>query len=132
MFSALTKKWTDVFSLLNSEERLSVLLVLFGSKFIRHQHFGMDDDTVNGCLSFTQIRNAAEITSDTRLSYHLSKLLDARLIEKIAYIDKKERVFPMYKTTEKWDSFARDFGFDAKIRNYIQERYPELFVSNEK
>jgi len=120
----LAKKYAKIFSVLGSEERLSVLVVLHGSHYIRHQHPETKGD---GCLSFSQILEATEIDSDTRLSYHLSKLLDAKLVSKSALMDEKGRVFPVYTTTEIWQQFASDLGLDKEIKEYISKKYPTLF-----
>lgn len=124
------EKWAQVFAVLGSYERLSILIVLNSIEYIRHTHEETDPHT-SGCLSFTQIAESAEIDSDTRLSYHLSKLIDAELIEKIPVKDKKGRVFPLYKTTIKWQKFASEFGIDERIKDYIRGKYPETFIDRE-
>lgn len=120
----LAKKYAGIFAVLGSDERLSVLIVLHGSSYIRHQHPRTKGE---GSLSFSQILEAAEIDSDTRLSYHLSKLLNAKLVSKSALMDDRGRVFPVYTTTEIWRQFASDIGFDKQIKEYISKKYPDSF-----
>lgn len=121
----MAKKWAGVFSILGSGERLSIMIVLQGSKYIRHSH---GSSAQVGCLSFSQIRESAEISSDTMLSYHLSKLMGAGLIRKFAVQDDKGRVFPLYSVSEKWQKFSSELGLDAEVKAYIKKKYPEAFT----
>lgn len=121
----LAKKWEAVFNILGSGERISVMIVLHGSNYLRHAHYGLVE---KGCLTFTQILEAAEIESDTRLSYHLSRLIDAGLVRKFPVKDERGRVFPMYTTTKRWRDFSSELGIDEKIKAYIKEKYPGSFV----
>jgi len=122
------KKWAKTFSLLGSSERLSIMIVLHGAEYIRHTHG--DFVVKEACLSFSQIGEASEIKSDTRLSYHLSKLIHAGLVSKRAAQDKKGRVFPMYTPTKYWRDFASELGIDRQIKAYIKKKYPESFVES--
>ncbi|RLI44816.1 hypothetical protein DRO69_06570 [Candidatus Bathyarchaeota archaeon] len=121
----LVEKWKEVFSFLGSGERISIMIVLHGSKYLRHTHYGSVDE---GCLTFSQILESTGIESDTRLSYHLSKLIGAGLVKKFPFKDKKGRVFPMYTIGEKWRSFASELAIDKLIKDYIKEKYPDSFV----
>lgn len=121
------EEWAEIFALIGSEERLSIMIVLHGSDYIRHSHISGESEK-SGSLSFSQILEATDIQSDAKLSYHLSKLIEGRLINKIPYKDLKERVFPLYKPSEKWLTFASGLQIDEKIQNYIKEKFPDDYV----
>ena len=125
-------EWTDVFAAIGNDERLSIMIVLSGSDYILHSHMSNGDNAdagaiEPGCLPFSDIAKAIEASSASRLSYHLSKLLEANLVCKIPAKDAKERVFPLYKVTSRWQKFATEFGFNAKIKEYVKHKYPESF-----
>lgn len=130
MMSEVTERWAEVFAILGSEERLSILFALQGSLYVQHKHTGLDavDDDEDGCLSFSQIGEASEIHSSTRLSYHISKLIGADLIRKLPHQDKSGRVFPLYSVTRKWKSFSTELGIDKIIQSQIRRRYPNAFI----
>lgn len=126
-------KWALVFSAIGNEDRLAVMLALHSSDYIKHSHKnsssgGQEGLCNEGCLSFSQIQRATGISSDTGLSYHLSKLIEAKLIEKLPTKDAKERVFPLYRVSVIWQEFAASFGITNKIKEYIQHKHPTEYV----
>ena len=127
MLSELADRWAEVFSILGSEERLSILFVLQGSLFVRHKHTEVNDEEPVGSLSFSQIAEAAGLPSSTRLSYHLSKLMQADLVQKIPYQDSKGRVFPLYTITDKWRAFSNELGIENIISSQIHKKYPDAY-----
>jgi DNA-binding transcriptional ArsR family regulator len=130
LFDNGVSEWTDVFSAIGNDERLSIMIVLSSSDYIKHSHKVPTVTDSEGCLPFSDIAKSTEINSATRLSYHLSKLIDAGLVSKIPAKDANERVFPLYKVTARWQKFAEEFGFHSKIKDFIKAKYPESF--NEK
>ena len=125
-------EWTDVFAAIGNDERLSIMIVLSGSDYILHSHVSNAGSVgangiEPGCLPFSDIAKSIDVSSASRLSYHLSKLMDANLVCKIPAKDAKERVFPLYKVTARWQKFAVEFGFNAKIKEYVKHKYPESF-----
>ena len=126
-------KWAVVFSAIGNEDRLSVMLALHSSDYIKHSHKDNGQTGLlcgEGCLSFSQIQRATGISSDTSLSYHLSKLIEAKLIEKLPTKDANERVFPLYRVSAAWQEFAASFGITNKIKEYIQHKHPNQYIEN--
>jgi len=121
-------KWAKVFSVLGSPERLSILLVLHGSLYLRHDHPGLDPvGGMDKCLSFSQIASAAEIESSARLSHHLSRLIETGVVDKIPFKDDKDRVFALYGVTDLWKNFARESGIGKALRTYLEAKYPDAY-----
>jgi len=85
---------------------------------------------LQGCLKFSDIKRSVNNPTATELSYHLSKLVESDLVDKIAYRDDKNRVYPLYKVGEKWMNFARKTKFDETLKTHIREKYPDKFIEN--
>lgn len=132
MASDFIKSNADIFSLLGSPERLSILLVLHGSLYVEHEHKGLEESNeLNECLSFSEIGIATNINSSTRLSHHLSRLLEGGLIDKIPFKDTKGRVFALYGVTEKWIKFAEEMGVGNAMKKYLKSKYPTSYIEAE-
>jgi DNA-binding transcriptional ArsR family regulator len=119
-------KWVQVISAIGDENRLAIMLALHNSGYVKRNHIEAkqpnlcDDET----LSFSQIQIAANIRSDASLSYHLSKLIEAKLVDQLPTTDTNEPVFSMYKASATWKQFTADFGITEKIKEYVQHKYP--------
>jgi DNA-binding transcriptional ArsR family regulator len=120
----LIEKWAEVFNQIGNEDRLSIMIVLHGSDYLKHSRANSSNA---GCLSFSQLLNATEIRPDSKLSYHLARLIEAKLVDKNPFKDDKGRVFPLYSVSKKWIDFATNCRIDERIREYIQEKYPSEF-----
>lgn len=107
----ILQKWASIFVTIGNPVRLAILLILQGSKYLRGEH----------CLTFTEIKNVLEMPSDASLTYHLNRLLDSGLIEKMAHKDENERVYPLYSVSQKWLDFTDEVGLAETFNEYIEK-----------
>lgn len=111
MSQNILEKWASIFVTIGNPVRLAILLILQGSRYLRGEH----------CLKFTEIQSILEMPSDASLTYHLGKLLDSGLIEKMPHKDENERVYPLYSVSQKWLDFAEEVGLAQTFNEYIEK-----------
>ncbi|MCL2134927.1 MAG: helix-turn-helix domain-containing protein [Candidatus Bathyarchaeota archaeon] len=84
MFNA--EEWLDVFPALDNTERFNILIYLAN----------------NGSKSFSEIKNEFKIESSSSVEHHLTKLMDAQLIENTYKMPLKNvRVHCYYHLTDR-------------------------------
>jgi len=98
---------------------------LHGSEYIRH--YETDDSHPSGCLKTSEIGRIIEKDRSSTL-YHLGKLEEGGLIERFSRLQKGQAVL-MWKITKKWLEFVDEFNLDSIIREYLKERYPNLYIN---
>lgn len=72
-----------------------MLIALYGGELLG------TENTHPRSLTFREIKNILGISSEASLSYHLWRLLDSDLIEKLPKKDENGRVYPIYRTTNR-------------------------------
>jgi DNA-binding transcriptional ArsR family regulator len=107
----ILEKWASIFVTIGNPVRLAVLLILQGSRYLRGEH----------SLKFTEIQSILEMPSEASLTYHLNRLLDSGLIEKMAHKDENERVYPLYSVSQKWLDFTKEVGLAETFDEYIEK-----------
>ena len=105
-------KWASTFDALGNPTRLGILIVIYGSDIARKR---------GCCLTFSEIKSIMRITSDSALDYHLKRLLDTTLIEKMPTSDSPtSKLYPLYRTTDKAKAFLEEVGLAEATRAFMK------------
>ena len=110
-------QWAQTYAAMGNPIRLGILFVLYGSNIA--------DSTP--CLRFNQIKEITGIASDSALTHHLSRLLDAGLITKEAFKDENEQVFPIYSASPRWNKLVKQAGLHTIISDILSDDASSTF-----
>jgi len=108
------ERYSATFDQIGHPLRLQILLVLHGSKYTGDQK----------CLKLDAIREVLQLSveSDEKLIYHINKLIDAGLVEKIPKKNERnEWDFPYYRVTNKWIEFADAFNITKIVEKCLEQ-----------
>jgi len=128
----ISKYLAPLFAIIGSGERLSIMIILHGSEYVLHQRDKINVDDLDGCLTLRQISEITGIEPSSRLLYHIKKLISVNWVRKIPYADSNGNVYALYGITNNWVDFASEYGIDIKIKEYVNEKRPELLDQIEK
>lgn len=107
------QKWSKEFQILSDPFRLAILFILYGSQILGGAH----------CLTFSQLRTMLKTSKSSTLAYHLAKLVEAELLEKIPIQeDKTKRIYPVYRLSDHAIKLIEDFGLRSHMLAYLEER----------
>lgn len=109
--SMTMNQMAQVLAAMGNPIRLGILLVLYGS------------DMVSGtpCLRYSQIKEITGIASDSALTYHLGRLIDAELISKDAHKDENNEVYPIYSASSRWNGLIELAGLRSVINEILTQ-----------
>ena len=110
--NAVKEYWIPFINLSRSKEQKTIMFIVHGSEYIR------DDSLLK--TPGLKSQEIAEASGIKNIYYHLKKLKEDGLLQQ-TYIIKNGRGIILWRVTEKWMDFARDFKIDEKIKMYLQE-----------
>jgi len=108
------ERYSATFDQIGHPLRLQILLILHGSKYTHSSD--------QKCLKLDEIREVLQldVESDEKLIYHINKLIDAGLVEKIPKKNERDEWdFPYYKVTSKWIEFADAFNITKIVEKCL-------------
>ena len=117
MSTSVIDKWADVFKAIGNRVRFKIILLIYADEI-------MD---IGNPITFSALKHMLNIDNDSLLNHHITKLIEAGLIEKKSiHNNPKSRIITIYKPTEKWIRFLKE----TELKNSLDKTIKELIKIN--